>query len=103
VNAKVTPESAGGPEAAALQGGLNASHDGDPRFDTYDFNDSAPGNLRADYVRPRKNLKILESAVWPVQADPFFRFTGVFSSVNWGQVGGFPTSDHRLVWVDVKS
>jgi Endonuclease/Exonuclease/phosphatase family len=104
VNAKVTPESAGGPEAAALQGGLNASHDGDPRFDTADFNDSAPGNLRADYVLPRKNLKILDSAVfWPVQSDPFFRLTGVFSSMNWGQVGGFPTSDHRLVWVDVKS
>jgi Endonuclease/Exonuclease/phosphatase family len=104
VNAKVTPESAGGPEAAALQGGLNASHDGDPRFDTADFNDSAPGNLRADYVLPRKNLKILDSAVfWPVQSDPFFRLTGVFSLANWGQVGGFPTSDHRLVWVDVKS
>jgi hypothetical protein len=104
VNAKVTPESAGGPEAAALQGGANASHEGDPRFDTADFNDSAPGNLRADYVLPRKNLKILDSAVfWPVQADPFFRLTGVFSSANWGQVGGFPTSDHRLVWVDVKS
>jgi hypothetical protein len=104
VNAKVTPESAGGPEAAALQGGLNASHDGDPRFDTADFNDSAPGNLRADYVLPRKNLKIVDSAVfWPVQSDPFFRLTGVFSSMNWGQVGGFPTSDHRLVWVDVKS
>ena len=55
-----------------------------PRFDTADFNDSAPGNLRADYVLPRKNLKILDSAVfWPVQADPFFRLTGVFSSANW--------------------
>jgi hypothetical protein len=64
---------------------LNASHDGDPRFDTADFNDSAPGNLRADYVLPRKNLKILDSAIfWPVQADPFFRLTGVFSSANWG-------------------
>jgi hypothetical protein len=104
VNVKVTPESAGGPEAAALQGGANASHDGDPRFDTADFNDSAPGNLRADYVLPRKNLKILDSAVfWPVQSDPFFRLTGIFSLANWGQVGGFPTSDHRLVWVDVKS
>jgi hypothetical protein len=104
VNAKVTPESAGGPEAAALQGGANESHEGDPRFDTADFNDSAPGNLRADYVLPRKNLQIRDSAVfWPVQANPFFRLTGVFDLANWGQVGGFPTSDHRLVWVDVKS
>ena len=30
---------------------------------------------------------------WPVQADPLFRLTGVFP---------FPTSDHRLVWVDVE-
>jgi hypothetical protein len=104
VNTKVTPDSAGGPEAAALQGGANTTHRSDPRFDTADFSDTAPGNLRADYVLPRKNLKILDSAVfWPEQSDPFFRLTGVFSSVQWGQVGGFPTSDHRLVWVDVKT
>ena len=75
----------------------------DPRFDTADFSDAAPGNLRADYVLPRKNLKILDSAVfWPVQADPFFRLTGVFSSANWDRSAA-STSDHRLVWVDVKS
>jgi hypothetical protein len=27
----------------------------------------------------------------------------VFNSAQWGPVGGFPTSDHRLVWVDVKT
>jgi 3-phytase len=48
-------------------------------------------------------MKILDSAVfWPVQADPFFRLTGVFDFTQWGPVGGFPTSDHRLVWIDVK-
>jgi hypothetical protein len=104
VNTKVTPESAGAVEAAALQGRANATHLGDPRFDTADFNDSAPGNLRADYVLPRKNLKILDSAVfWPVQADPLSRLSGVFTFNPFNPVGGFPTSDHRLVWVDVKS
>jgi hypothetical protein len=103
VNTSKTPDSAGGTEASALQGGANTTHKSDPRFDTADFADTAPGNLRADYVLPSKNIKILDSAVfWPVQSDPLFRLTGVFSFPNWGQVGGFPTSDHRLVWVDTK-
>ena len=102
VNAKVAPESAGAVEAAALQGLANVTHRGDPRFDTADFSDTAPGNLRADYILPRKTLKIVDSAVfWPLQADPLFRLTGVFNATVWGPVGGFPTSDHRLVWVDV--
>jgi Endonuclease/Exonuclease/phosphatase family len=103
VNATKTPASPGAPEAADLQGGANDAHRGDPRFDTADFGDLAPGNLRADYVLPRKNLRIVDSAVfWPVQADPLFRLTGVFDAAQWGPVGGFPTSDHRLVWVDVR-
>ena len=103
INTKSTPESAGAVEASALQGGANASHRGDPRFDTADFSDTAPGNLRADYVLPRKNLKVVDSGVfWPVQASPFFRLTGVFDFAQWGPVGGFPTSDHRMVWIDVR-
>jgi hypothetical protein len=102
VNTSKTPASAGAVEAAALQGGANATHRSDPRFDTADFADGAPGNLRADYVLPSKNMKIEDSAVfWPLQSDPFFRLTGVFNFAQWGPVGGFPTSDHRLVWVDV--
>jgi hypothetical protein len=94
VNSKVTPESAGAIEAAALQGGANLTHRSNPRLDTADFADSAPGNLRADYVLPRKTLQILDSAVfWPVRADPLSRLTGVFP---------FPSSDHRLVWIDVR-
>jgi hypothetical protein len=93
VNTKLTPSSAGAVEAAALQGGANATHRSDPAFDTADFSDFAPGNLRADYVLPRKNLRMLDAAVfWPLQADPLFRLTGVFP---------FPSSDHRLVWIDV--
>jgi hypothetical protein len=93
VNTKITPTSAGAVEASRLQGGANLTHRSDPVFDTADFADSAPGNLRADYVLPRKNLRMLDAAVyWPVQADPLSRLTGMFP---------FPSSDHRLVWIDV--
>jgi hypothetical protein len=102
VNATMTPQSAGATEAAALQGGANSTHRGDPRFDTADFSDVAPGNLRADYVLPHRSLKIEDSAVfWPVRSSSLFRLTGVFDFATWGAVGGFPTSDHRSVWVDV--
>jgi len=93
VNTKLTPSSAGAVEASLLQGRANLTHRSDPAFDTADFADGAPGNLRADYVLPRKNLRLLDGAVfWPLQADPLFRLTGVFP---------FPSSDHRLVWIDV--
>jgi hypothetical protein len=93
VNTKFTPQSEGAIEAAALQGRANLTHRSDPRYDTADFADGAPGNLRADYVLPRKNLRIVDGAVfWPVQSSLLFRLTGVFP---------FPSSDHRAVWVDV--
>jgi len=89
----VTPSSLGGPEQSALQGGANTNHLSDPAFDTADFSDSTPGNLRADYVLPRKNLRILDAQVfWPLLSDPLFPLAGTFP---------FPSSDHRLVWVDV--
>ncbi|SDS97365.1 endonuclease/exonuclease/phosphatase family protein [Jiangella sp. DSM 45060] len=88
------PTSAGAPEAAVLQGGANATHGGDPRYDTADFADTAPGNLRADYVLPSRQLRPVDAGVfWPVRSDPLSRLTGEFP---------FPTSDHRLVWVDVR-
>ncbi len=102
VNTKVTPSSPGGSEQAALQGNANTLHIGDPAFDTADFFDGfppppfggAPGNLRADYVLPRKNLRILDAAVfWPLNTDPLFSLVGTFP---------FPSSDHRLVWIDVR-
>ena len=90
------PTSAGAVEAARLQGGANLTHRGDPAYDTADFNDNpAPGNLRADYVLPsRRGLKVKGAGVfWPVRSDPLSRLTGEFP---------FPTSDHRLVWVDLR-
>jgi hypothetical protein len=93
VNTTVTPSSAGAVEQAELQGGANDTHLGYPAFDTADFYDVAPGNLRADYVLPRKNLRIVDAGVfWPLSDDPLFRLVGVWP---------FPSSDHRLVWVNV--
>ena len=102
VNTKVTPSSAGAAEQSALQGNANTLHLSDPAFDTADFFDgfppapfgSAPGNVRADYVLPRKSLRITDAAVfWPTSDDPLFPLVGTFP---------FPSSDHRLVWVDVR-
>jgi hypothetical protein len=45
-------------------------------------------------VLPSKGLKIKRSGVfWPTREDPLFRLTGEFP---------FPSSDHRLVWVDLR-
>jgi hypothetical protein len=94
VNTKLTPSSPGAVEQAALQGGANATHRSDPAFDTADFLDvPGPGNLRADYVLPRKNIELVDAGVfWPLSTDPLFALVGVFP---------FPSSDHRLVWIDV--
>ncbi|HEX6195255.1 MAG TPA: endonuclease/exonuclease/phosphatase family protein [Jiangellaceae bacterium] len=93
VNTSVTPDSEGAVEQAELQGGANETHLSDPRFDTADFSDTAPGNLRVDYVLPSKRLRIADAGVfWPRSDDPLFDLVGTFP---------FPSSDHRLVWVDV--
>ncbi len=93
VNTKMTPSSSGGVWASETQGQINDTHISDPKFDTADFSDTAPGNLRADYVLPSKSLRIADSAVfWPAEGEPHFELTGVFP---------FPSSDHRLVWVDL--
>jgi len=96
----IAPTSAGGAEAAVLQGGANAGHSGDPAEDTGDFgfntadpsNDVAPGNLRVDYVLPSvAGLTVVGSGVfWPETADPL------------STLAAYPTSDHRLVWIDVE-
>jgi 3-phytase len=92
-NATNTPSSEGAVQQSILQGGANATHDGDPRFDTADFADGAPGNLRADYALPSSDLTIVDSGVfWPLNTDPLFSLVGVFP---------FPSSDHKLVYVDV--
>ena len=93
IQTAVTPSSAGAVDATNRQGGINLVHRSDPQFDTADFGDTAPGNLRADYVLPSRPLRITEAGVfWPTAADPLFRLVGDFP---------FPSSDHRMVWIDV--
>lgn len=87
------PASRGAVEASALQGGANADHRSDEQFDTADFEDRSAGNIRADYVLPSRTLRITGSGVfWPRAGRPGAELTGIFP---------FPTSDHRLVYVDV--
>jgi hypothetical protein len=101
INTSVTPSSAGGPYWADVQDALNDTHRSDPAFDTADFCDtpafppcSGPGNLRADYVLPRRTIRIVGSGIfWPTGTDPLLYLTGTGFPV--------PSSDHRAVWVDV--
>ncbi|MDJ0844634.1 MAG: phytase, partial [Crocosphaera sp.] len=94
VNTSVTPASEGGTDATNRQGNINNSHLGDPKFDTADFNDNNSGNLRVDYVLPSQNLEITEAGVfWPSAEDSLFDLVGDFP---------FPSSDHRLVYTDIK-
>ena len=93
INGKYVPTSEGAVEQALAQGGANDLHVGDPAHDTADFSDFAPGNLRADYVLPSKQLKVSDGGVfWPLSDDPLFALVGTFP---------FPSSDHRLVWLDL--
>jgi hypothetical protein len=88
------PTSEGAVEASLLQGGANLTHEGDPAYDTADFADGAPGNLRVDYVLPSRDLRPLDAGVfWPRSSNPLSALTGTFP---------FPSSDHRLVWVDLR-
>ena len=93
------PTSAGAVEAAVRDGGANLTHTGPAAEDTADFADSlpnGPGNLRADYVLPSERLAVQDAGVyWLTSSDPLFtRLVGTFP---------FPASDHRLVWVDVRT
>ncbi|MEH1941486.1 MAG: phytase [Nostoc sp.] len=95
INTNVIPTSLGGSQQADLQAGANASQKGNPSFDTADFADTTPGNLRTDYVLPSADLKIANSGVfWPLNTDSIFSPVGTFP---------FPSSDHRLIFADVQT
>jgi hypothetical protein len=82
------PGGVGGERAAAEQGGANLTHRGDPFLDTADFNDQAPGNLRADYVLPSHGLVPGRGEVfWPTSDSPLARLNDA--------------SDHHLVRQDI--
>ncbi len=94
INSGAVPRSEGAAEASRLQNGANARHKGDPATDTADFDDRSVGNLRADYVLPSKDLRVLGGGVfWPVAADPLTRLVVMAPMVA--------SSDHRLVYLDV--
>ena len=100
INTNVIPTSLGAPQQATSQGQANNNHKGNFAFDTADFADTAPGNLRTDYVLPSSDLQISKSEVyWPINTDPNFPLVGTFNS---SLPGGFPSSDHRLVYADVQ-
>jgi hypothetical protein len=111
VNTSVTPSAPGGVDAAthpSNNGSANQSHIGDPAQDTADFSDSAPGNLRVDYVLPSANLQIEGAGIfWPADPD---RNAPNTTGDEYDLVGNFrdqslyanyPSSDHKAVWVDV--
>lgn len=112
VNASMTPASEGGVQAANdphNNGSANQNHAGDPQFDTADFSDAAPGNLRVDYVLPSANMQIDASGVfWPTDSDQtdanttgeLFDLIGTYG--NQGLYAGYPSSDHKLVWADIQ-
>ena len=96
----LTPASEGAVAAATRQGGANDGQAGPAAFDTADFGfdpqapgtDRAPGNVRVDYVLPSKaGLRYVGGGVfWLTEDDPLW------------PLGEWPTSDHRLVWIDVE-
>ncbi len=97
VDASLVPVSGGAGAESLLQGLDNLVHENDAFADTADFGEApfGPGNLRVDYVLPsRRGLDPVWGGVfWPRRSDETFALTGVFP---------FPTSDHRLVWLDLK-
>jgi hypothetical protein len=98
VNDGNTPSSFGAVQASIQQGGANQTHLSPPRFDTADFSDTEPGNLRADYLLPSRPIRILSSAVfWPVSISPLYRLV-----YDPGFSLGVASSDHRLVWADLR-
>ncbi|MGG6267242.1 phytase [Leptolyngbya sp. AN03gr2] len=100
INTNFIPTSPGAVQQATLQGQSNLTQRGNPAFDTADFADGSPGNLRADYVLPSVDLSIANSGVfWTLDSDPLFPLVGTFNPALWN---GFPSSDHRQVFVDVQ-
>jgi endonuclease/exonuclease/phosphatase family metal-dependent hydrolase len=82
--------SAGGRAAA------DPDHAADPALDTAAFGrDPGPGALRVDYALPSRDLGILGGGVfWPGPGDPLRRLVG--------EGEARVSSDHRLVWVDIR-
>ncbi len=88
-NRSCIPSSAGALEASRRQGGANARHRGNPKYDTSDFNDEGSGNLRVDYLLTARRTDIVGCGVfWPASGEPGHDLVDF--------------SDHRMVWMDVE-
>jgi hypothetical protein len=91
VNSQQVPASRGAVEASREQGKANANHKGPAETDTADFGDGSAGNLRCDFALPSNQFEIVQSGVfWPTNSE----------LENAAELLG--TSDHRLVWIDVR-
>ncbi len=89
INSGCVPASTGALEASTAQAGKNLRHQGNPAFDSADFNDKFTGNMRIDYVLPSTTLSVTACGVfWPASGQP---------GHEW-----IDASDHRLVWVDIE-
>ena len=89
VNSSCVPASEGAKQASDFQSGKNLEHEGNPAFDTGDFNDKFVGNMRVDYVLPSKTLKVVGCGVfWPASNETGHELIDV--------------SDHHLVWIDIE-
>lgn len=63
---------------------------GDPHLDTVDWPAPGPGRLRASYILPSADLRVLDSGVlWPAADDPFLATVRA-------------ASRHRLIWADLR-
>ena len=96
IDGRLAVGSSGAVEDSLIEGQANAGQRGDSGLDTADFNPSAPGNLRVDYVLASKaglNPKC-GGVFWPAVDDETRYLVG----------DGFPaiSSDHHLVWLDVR-
>lgn len=108
-SAACTPTAPGGAENAGQGGptGANARHVGPARNDTADFADgpTSSGNLRADYVLParaRPGFQCLDAGIfWPASTDPTSPLVGQFGFQPSSLGNGFPSSDHKLTFVDL--
>jgi endonuclease/exonuclease/phosphatase family metal-dependent hydrolase len=81
------PRSEGG--AAAARSDAGPAKRGDPALHTAAFS-RRTGNIRVDYVLPSVELEVLSSGVfWPTEDQ---------AEARW-----LKSSDHRLVWIDVRS
>lgn len=88
-----SPASEGAKAASEQQRGINLQHAGDPAHDTADFQDRTSGNLRCDYVLPSLPWTVVSQGVfWPASSP---------QTSPW--IERLKASDHRPVWVDLKS